>query len=232
MSSRKPEIPKRLAGKIRNAQSKIRMLRDNLVHTHQMLFLAESELLEFRSNPETYAADRYPGLTVDSYPIVTRTSRLAEAVMRRKARIELFENELLGLEVQLSTIEAEVLDIVKTMRDSKGRVPWPKVLPSFNGAIERGLKEQRRVIDAAPAERAAYQATIDAWADREQTKLDEIWRREDEKEAERIAHLSFEEREAELAPARAFVKMLKENGLSLPRPFEIKIEVEKDKKGK
>jgi hypothetical protein len=214
MAPSRPDIPKKLAARVRGAQVRVTDLRDSLIHNHKRRLQAQAELNVFHCDPEAYAADRYGNHGVDSYPVQTRTSRLADNVGYRSSRISEIERDLPDAEAALVAVEADVLAEVLGMRPSTGRVPWPKPLPSFTGRIARGLEAQQRDIDAAPARVAAYRARLKAEYDSEMAELDRQTQREDEAEQRRFASLSPAQQEAERAEIRTFLKVVEERGLS------------------
>ncbi len=174
MALSRPDIPKKLAARIRGAQARVQEMRDTLVHCHKRRLQAQAELDLFHLNPEAYAAARYGNHGVDSYPVKTRTTRLVEDVDYRSRRIIEIERDLPGVLEALATVEADVLVEVQAMRPTTGRVPWPKSLPPFEGRITRGLNNQQRNIDAEPARVAAHRARLHAQSAREMAKLDEL----------------------------------------------------------
>ncbi|NDU99820.1 hypothetical protein [Pseudoroseicyclus tamaricis] len=87
MAPSKPDIPKKLAARVRGAQARVTDLRDSLIHNHKRRLQAQAELDVFRRHPEAYAADRYGNHGVDSYPVQTRTRRLADDVAYHSSRI-------------------------------------------------------------------------------------------------------------------------------------------------
>ena len=140
MTPSRPDIPKKLAARVRSAQKRVTDLRDSLIHNQKRRLQAQAELDDFHRDPEAYAADRYGNHGVDSYPVQTRTSRLADDVAYRSSRISEIERDLPDAEAALVAVEADVLAEVLAMRPSTGRVPWPKPLPSFTGASLAGSK--------------------------------------------------------------------------------------------
>lgn len=221
----KPDIPKRLAARIRAAQAKVKDKREYLVLTHQGILSAASELAGFDSDPKAYALDRYGALHgVDSYPVQTRVGRLREAADRRQTRIPDIEMEIIAAERDLERVEEEVFREVSVMRPSTGRVAWPKPLGKFRGAIGRGLANRQKEIDAEPENKAAYLRAIAAERLRDDAIAEEETRKEDEAEARRIANLSPEEIEAERASIREFFEHLDARGLSVSDLFSVTVE--------
>lgn len=220
MAPSRPDLPKKLAARVRGAQARVTDLRDSLVHNHKRRLQAQAELDVFHRDPKAYAADRYGNQGVDSYPVQTRTSRLADDVAYRSSRISEIERDLSDAEAALVAVEADVLEEVLGMRPSTGRVPWPKPLPSFTGRIARGLEAQQRDIDAEPSRVAAYRARLKAEYDFEMVKLDRQTQREDEAEQRRFASLSPAEQEAERVEIRTFLNVLDERGLSVGDLFK------------
>jgi hypothetical protein len=133
----KPEIPKALFRKIKNAQDYVLGQRSRIVHAEQRIRETISEIEEFENGPDAYALCRY-GRThgVDSYPVVTRLSRLRADLDRSIDRRAVRAVALRDAESALAATEAETLRIVLGMSPSKGRVSWPEPVPAFIGYEE------------------------------------------------------------------------------------------------
>lgn len=220
MAASRPDIPRRLAARITAAQKRVKGLRNTLVRHHKGRLQAQAELDRFHDDPEAYAADRYGNNGVDSYPVQTRTRRLAGEVSYRTRRIAELEQEMPDAEADLAAIEHYVLAEVLAMPPSPGRVPWPKRLPSFGGSIARGLQAQQREIDAEPARVAAYRARLKAQYDREIERLDQQAQREEEAERRRFERLPAARQEAIHAELKTFREVLEEKGMSAGDLFQ------------
>lgn len=123
MAPSRPDIPKKLVARILGAQARVTALRDSLIHNHKRRLQAQAELDVFHHDPEAYAADRYGNHGVDSYPVQTRTSRLADDVAYSSSRISEIERDLPDAEAALIAVEADVLAEVLAMRPSRRMSP-------------------------------------------------------------------------------------------------------------
>jgi hypothetical protein len=71
MAPSKPDIPKKLAARVRIGQARVTDLRDSLIHNHKRRLQAQAEFVVFHRDPKAYTADRYGNHGVDSYPVQT-----------------------------------------------------------------------------------------------------------------------------------------------------------------
>jgi len=83
MRVKKPEIPKRLAARIRAAQAKLREAISFYVHDESDILAIQDELRRFDENPKLRADIRYPRQDVESYPVQTRIHRERERLERK-----------------------------------------------------------------------------------------------------------------------------------------------------
>lgn len=131
-SDKRPNIPKRLASRIRAAQSKVSAERERIRHAERRQAQDRAEIAEYERDPAGYARRRYgPMHGVDSYPCTTRLQRLRDAVDQSVARRALRAHDLDEAERRLRQIEDEIAGEVANMRPSPGRIPWPKPLSRF-----------------------------------------------------------------------------------------------------
>lgn len=130
----RPDIPKNMDLRIRTAQAKILRARDYIVHVEQCIVEETAELAFFERDPHGWIFRRWRrAFELDSYPVVTASTRLRDYLNHRKNRRSHRAIELEDLESRLMEIEREVLAKVGTMRPGAGRVPWPAPLPPFHG---------------------------------------------------------------------------------------------------
>ena len=130
----RPEIPKEMANRIYSAQKKVLSQRDRVMHAEDRIRDDSEELGFYERDPRGWADKRYgPQFTLDSYPVITRSTRIRDDLELRIERRPLRALDLRNAEQTLSTIEEEVLVRVRGMRPTSGRVPWPPVLPLFVG---------------------------------------------------------------------------------------------------
>ncbi|PND19516.1 hypothetical protein CN934_22560 [Ensifer sp. MMN_5] len=139
----KPDIPKRLASKIRAVQAKVEDRCRNVSGSTFNYEQDRAELDEFEADPEGYARRRYGNHGVDSYPVQTRIGRIREKVAYHSTRGEIRLQRIKDAVAELERVEQEVLAEVASMRPSAGRVPWPKPVP----AAAQLLREHRRELD-------------------------------------------------------------------------------------
>lgn len=170
--AKKPEIPKRLAARIRNAQEHVRQARLAIKADEFNGRQIRSRLDSFDRDPEAFASRHYGRHGVDSYPVQTNISRNREHLNyidgKREQRISI----LAEAEANLELVEATVLAEVSRMRPTAGRVPWPRKLPNFDDYKEEVTRElqQLRVVHERYLEQIEkdYQAELRALdADRE-----------------------------------------------------------------
>lgn len=156
MKPARPDLPKRLAARVRRAQSKVEQERYSVLGTEQNIAGDQSWIDEFEADPEAFAAKHYRGHGVDSYPVTTTIARsrerLAYNIRRQPVRIE----RLAEAERALVAVEEEVLREVEAMRPTKGRVSWPKPLPSMKRFREMREEADRRWEERRQREEAAW----------------------------------------------------------------------------
>lgn len=158
----RPVLPKRLASKIRAAQQRVESARLSIVHGEDHIREVRAELQEFSRDPRGYAARRYPGHGVDSYPVCTRIERKRSELDYNLRRTPERHAELASAEKALADVETEVLATVQRMkRQTKGRVPWPSPLPPFSHYREEFDAEMRQMRKQAKAEAAVRAAEIE-----------------------------------------------------------------------
>lgn len=142
MSHVKPQIPKRLAAKVRKAQDTLQSCILRYIWDEKDVLELTGEIEAYQVEPDVWAEWHHPGCGgANSYPARTRIERtrfdLAKKVDRRPSVAE----DLRSAELNLMLIEEEVLRTVSVMRDSPGRVPWPS--PVIDKEIQyRQLLEQ------------------------------------------------------------------------------------------
>lgn len=142
---KRPLIPKRLAARVRGAQRRVTEARWSVLAGDLNEQQSERRLADFYSDPSGFARRYYGSHGVDSYPVQTTISREHERLDYNQRRKEARLAELAEAEVNLAEVEAAVLGEVAVMRPSKGRVQWPRSLPSFEQYREHMLAEQLRL---------------------------------------------------------------------------------------
>jgi hypothetical protein len=182
----RPDIPKRLAARIRGAQERVRQKRISIVASEHNNRQSRTRVEAFECDPEAFAARYYRGHGVDSYPVQTTIARERERLEYHARRHDERISELAELEVALGATEAAVLSAVAAMRPSNGRISWPKPLAPFPAF--------RREFEAEMARLAERLAKADAQRARK-------WAEEDRRHAEREAQRDqeFQENFAKLS---------------------------------
>jgi len=156
---RKPQIPKRLAARIRAAQDKVKAARYGIIYDDERSAQDAARIAEYEASPTSFASRYYGNNPYDSYPVQTNISRCREGLERRRARQPERMNELVTAEANLKIVEEQVLQEVNRMRPTTpGRVPWPRALRSLedlrhiealiNERAEREYQRQRAKDDA------------------------------------------------------------------------------------
>lgn len=210
----RPDIPKRLASRIRAAQGKVEQERCSVISTEKLIASEQARVKEFESDPKAFAARYYRGHDVDSYPVTTTMERTRERleynIRRQPVRIE----RLAEAERNLVAVEEDVLREVQTMRPSSGRVPWPaplKPMPRFRQAV---AEEERRWQEKDRRDREAW--AIKQAAEDERARIE----RERESEAEiaeyhrQFALLPTEEQARQQEASRKIIAMVESGEIS------------------
>ena len=123
-----------MANRIYSAQKKVLSQRDRVMHAEDRIRDDSEELGFYERDPRGWADKRYgPQFTLDSYPVITRSTRIRDDLEFRIERRPLRALDLRNAELELFRIEGEVLVRVRGMRPTSGRVPWPPVLSLFVG---------------------------------------------------------------------------------------------------
>lgn len=188
--AKRPDLPKRLAARIRGAQERVRQKRLSIVIAETNYAQSTERLAAFESDPEGFARRRYGANGVDSYPVQTTISRERERIDYHERRRDERIRELAELETALMRIEAEALVEVTRMRPTPGRVPWPRRLPSFGKFRDQFDAEMRRQDEAWRVERAAADAEFERAVADEEARLDERSARDDDEFRKRLASMS------------------------------------------
>lgn len=211
----RPDVPKRLAAKLRGAYTKVTDARSSLRHYRKRIAQAEKRIAEYEADPQRFADRYYRGMAWDSYPPQTNISREREGLEYRQRRILECRDEEREAIANMRRVETDVLNEVHNMRPSSGRVPWPRgpltkaELRAIEAEEEREWREEDR-----------RQREEDRQHEREQARLDrEEKRREEEEWRREISAMSPEERKQ----MRSEAKRLLESGAI---KFEIEIREE------
>lgn len=168
----KPDLPKRLAARIRGAQAKVESARGWIEATEFNAVQHQARWEEYARDPKAFARKYYHPHDVDSYPVVTTIARLREKLdslprKRERNRIELEEAD-----AHLALVEGEVLREVQQMRNATGRVPWPPPLEPFDSFYARAISDAIEERETASERREAYLAEVDRQYNEEMAALE------------------------------------------------------------
>ncbi|MFX4087073.1 hypothetical protein ACKU27_18440 [Sphingobium yanoikuyae] len=166
--AKKPEIPKRLAARIRGAQEKVRQARLAIKADEFNGRQISSRLDEYDSDPHGFASRHYGRNGFDSYPVQTNISHNRERIGYIESRREQRITDLAEAEANLERVEAEVLAEVRSMRPTSGRVPWPRRLPSFANYKEEVTRELAQLRE----EHIRYLEDVQAQYEREVAEIE------------------------------------------------------------
>lgn len=167
--AKKPEIPKRLAARIRAAQQKVRQARLAIKADEFNGRQIRSRLDSFDRDPDAFASRHYGRHGVDSYPVQTNISRNRERMCYIDSKRTQRVVDLAQAEANLEAVETAVLAEVSLMRPTAGRVPWPRKLPTFANYQE----EVTRELEQLRVEHGSYLKRIEANYQAELRALDE-----------------------------------------------------------
>jgi hypothetical protein len=174
-----PDIPKRLAAKIKAAQAKVKDKRRYVLSSERNHERNQEVLDEYDSDPGAYAANHYSNKEWDSYPVQTRIGKYRDKIDRHQWRHPERIQELAEAEAALMRLEAEILVEVLNMRPSSGRVPWPRKLPKWTKFVEAFEAEMEREEERWRRANAIRDREIQDWLAKEDAKI-EAYQRESE----------------------------------------------------
>lgn len=207
-----PEIPKPLAKLVRAAQEELINQRNRTFFTEREIRKITMDLSFFEADPEAWALEKYgKRATPKSYPVVTRIEKDRERLNRYISRRPVREADLLSAQANLERVEANVLEQMTRVRPSRGTVPWPSPLPSFQDAMDAYNTEE----DLVDAEAQSYAEVRRKEID--EAFLEEIKEIEKEYDIQReelrrdLESRTPEERQAFRNGLHAIVQILKNN---------------------
>ncbi|MGD9615685.1 MAG: hypothetical protein AB7H90_10100 [Alphaproteobacteria bacterium] len=220
----RPDIPKRLAATIRRVQEKITSDRQAILIYEKRIDQHKSRIAEYESDPREFATKYYSGHGVESYPVQTNISRNHSGIEYRQSQLVLHKENLRNAEAELEQVTARMLAEVANMRPSRGRVPWPKPLPTFErfraDTLKRWEREERAHEVRYARERAKYQR----WEEYEDARLAKKYERESQQAAKEIsewlAQKSPEERQAIKDASEEFLESLKTGRITFAQVLE------------
>jgi hypothetical protein len=126
--SSRPEIPKRLAARLRRVYRKLSSERSYLAHCEQEIVDAMMHLQVYENDPDLFAAMYYPGVAdgAGSYPVQTNIERTREKLSYRRERLPVYSARAEEAEKEAAEAEREVQQELARLRPSSGREPWPR----------------------------------------------------------------------------------------------------------
>ncbi|QEI07559.1 hypothetical protein FXN63_18235 [Pigmentiphaga aceris] len=188
--TKQPDIPKRLAARIRGAQERVQQQRVAIVAGERNYAQSSKRLAEFNASPEDFASRHYGRNAADSYPVQTTIARERERVAHHEKRRPERIRALAMLESELMRIEQEVLVEVTGLRPSSGRVPWPGRLPAFKEFRAAFQEEMRQADERWRIERAEDDAEFERLIAAEEAANEERHRLEEAQLRREIAAMS------------------------------------------
>lgn len=147
--STKPDVPKKIASKLRAIYRKVFAARDKISYVEARSRNILQELEEYENDPYSYAELHYPTAPdPTAYPTVTRTLRLREWLYDKTPKIPRYHEELLVAEAQMIEIEALVLqELLRLRPNTPGREAWPAepaTLQTLRKQWEREYSKQQK----------------------------------------------------------------------------------------
>lgn len=157
----KPDIPKRLASKIRAAQHELKEVLHYIAAADFNHRQNAPRLAEYDADPVAFARKHYPRHSVDSYPVQTNISRIREKEEYYASRQDIRKQRVKDRLRELQDVEDAVLAEVTAMRPSAGRVPWPDPLPSVDEMMAEHRAEEDRILEQSRHDNIIRQQAID-----------------------------------------------------------------------
>ncbi|WP_136168624.1 hypothetical protein [Brenneria corticis] len=123
----KPDVPKRLAARLRASYRRVLSARDKIAYVEAKSRYILMELEDYETDPHHYAMLHYPSAPDPAdYPTVTHTLRLQVWLEDKAMKIPRYHEELLSAEQQMDETESGVLKEVQQIRaNTRGRESWP-----------------------------------------------------------------------------------------------------------
>jgi hypothetical protein len=140
-----PDLPKRLASKIRAVHARLLSARYDIISYELRIAQERTRISEFEKDPVLFAKKYYRNHAVDSYPVQTNISRARENLEYRERRFPEKQKCQGDAERELIDVTEIVIAEVNALRPSSGRVPWPKRVPGLDELRKAQSKEMREV---------------------------------------------------------------------------------------
>ena len=218
--AKRPDLPKRLAARIRAAQERVRQKRLSIVYAEKNYEQSRARVDDYERDPEGFAARYYRNHTWDSYPVQTNVATNRERNQYHERRRDERLSELAELESELLRIEEQVLAEVTRMRPTPGRVPWPRRLPPFAKFREQFEREMQKEDERWRAERARDDAEFERMIAEEEAEIEDERRRGDAQLRRDLAAMSPTEYANYRAWADYFVDGLRSGSLTMQDVLE------------
>lgn len=143
----RPQIPKKLAARLRSVYVKLAQSRTCIAHVEAEIIDALMHLQVYEESPELFARMYYPSVRdgVESYPVQTNTERTRGKLEHFQRRMPAYLQEVADAEAAARKADQQVLDeLAAIKRDTPGRVAWPKSPQSLDELRRLKLKERKR----------------------------------------------------------------------------------------
>lgn len=213
--TKRPELPKRLAARIRSAQERVRQKRLSIVYAEKNYEQSRARVEAYDDDPAGFAARYYRNHEWDSYPVQTNVATNRSRMEYHEQRCDERIRELAVLESELLRIEAQVLVEVTRMRPTTGRVPWPRKMPAMKRFQEDLEAEMEREDELWRQERAEDDAEFERILAEDEASLEAENERADDEMRQSIAAMSSTEYANYRAWADYFVEGLRSGTLSM-----------------
>lgn len=174
MKKSRPLVPKRLASRLRASYSSVAQNRDRLAYIEAELIDRNLHLKEYEDDPSRFAELHYTSTGgSESYPVQTNIARTREWIERKTERMPTYLAELAQADIEMDSVEREVLETLSSMRsETSGRVIWPDEPKSLEVYRKQYLREHAK-------NRETYRKNV---LMRYQKHIEEIARRKQESE--------------------------------------------------
>lgn len=127
MDQDRPQVPKKIAAKLRAAYTKVGAQRDRLAHAEALIEDCQHLIDEYEDDPIRFADLNYPGHGVHSYPVQTKMERTRENLSYRLGRMAVYIADVASAELHKVEVEREIIKLLEGMRPgTPGRVDWPQ----------------------------------------------------------------------------------------------------------
>lgn len=169
----KPNLPKRLAARVRAAIAKVTSARMDVLSYEERMEQATARIAEYDADPALFARTYYGRHGAESYPVTTTMARTREDLEYRIGRFPAKLQALREAEAHLVQVETAVLAEVTAMRSTDGREKWPSA-PKPLEARRQEFKEEKAKAEAYLASERRERLREDAEEAKEWARLQVI----------------------------------------------------------